>query len=417
MSQTGGTPLLVRAGHLVTCAGEGAQHGMTFERLGEHRPGAVLSIEDRVVAVGDVAHVEQVALALGTSFAEVAAIDIPDGTIVPGFVDAHTHPLYAGDRQADFAARLAGRPAPLGMLHTVAQTRAALINPYAFEVIVHERMQMLLAHGTTTAEVKTGYGLTRETEIDLLDVVRELNEHGDVPQLVATFLGAHMRPPEFAGDAEFVDYLIAEVLPLTVKHGAVYADAFCEPGVFGIADTRRYLEAARAAGLRLRLHCDEMAYGQAAALAAELRVDAADHGNYMPAQDAAALAAAGVTLVACPATIFYLDLPRAAPVREVLQHGGTVALASDYNPGTSPCFNLQTVAHLGRKIFGLSAAEALYAVTRAAARSLRIDAGALTPGSVADYVVLRYGSPEEFGWQFGGNAARMVVRAGVIAHD
>lgn len=407
-------PLLVRAGHVVTCATDVPQSRITFEALGEYRPGAILSIEDRIVAVGSVTHVEEVALALGVSFDGVDAIDIPDATILPGFIDAHTHPLYAGDRQADFAARTQGRTPLLGMLHTVAQTRAALINPFGLEQVAAERLGLMLRHGTTTAEVKTGYGLTKETELDLLDVVQELALHADMPQLIPTFLGAHMRPPEFEDDADYIDYLIAELLPAVRKHGAVYADAFCEPGVFDVAQTRRYLEAARAQGLRLRLHCDEMAYGGAAALAAELRVDAADHVNYMAAKDVDALVAAGTVVVACPATVFYLDLAERAPVRALLDAGGTVALASDFNPGTSPCLNLQMVAHLGRKLFGLSAAEALYGVTRAAAKSLHLDAGVLAPGNVADYVVLRHASPEEFGWYFGGNAAELVVHNGVI---
>lgn len=406
-------PLLVRAGHVVTCATNLPQSGITFEQLGEYRPGAILSIEDRILAVGSVAEVEKTALALNVSFDDVEAIDVPDATIVPGFIDAHTHPLYAGDRQADFAARTRGKAPTLGMLHTVAQTRAALVNPYGLEELVAARLGLMLRHGTTTAEVKTGYGLTKETELDLLDVVQELALHADMPQLVPTFLGAHVRAPEFDRDSDYIDYLIGEVLPLVRKHGAVYADAFCEPGVFDVTQTRRYLEAARAAGLRLRLHCDEMAYGGAAAMAAEMRVDAVDHVNYIAAKDVEALVAARIVVVACPATIFYLDLSERAPVRAILDAGGTVALASDFNPGTSPCLNMQMVAHLGRKLFGLSAAEALYAATRAAAASLHLDAGVLAPGNVADYVVLQQRSPEEFGWHFGGNAAQMVVHNGV----
>jgi imidazolonepropionase len=166
--------------------------------------------------------------------------------------------------------------------------------------------------------------------------------------------------------------------------------------------------------MRLRVHCDEMAYGGAAEMAAHLDVDAVDHCNYIRKYDIGAIAERGIVTVACPATIAYLDLPQRAPVRALLEAGGVVALASDYNPGTSPCFNLQTVAYYGRKLFGLSAAEALYAVTRAAAHSLRADAGVIRSGAPADFVALRIESPDEFGWQFGGNLAALVVKDGLV---
>ncbi len=157
-----------------------------------------------------------------------------------------------------------------------------------------------------------------------------------------------------------------------------------------------------------------MAYGAAAHMAAEAGVDAVDHCNYIREEDVEAIVARGIVTVACPATIAYLDLPQRAPVRALLERGGLVALASDYNPGTSPCFNVQTVAYFGRKLFGLSAAEALYAVTRAAAHSLRSQAGTLAHGAPADIVVLRLESPQEFGWQFGGNLAAAVYREGSL---
>ncbi|HEV7179417.1 MAG TPA: amidohydrolase family protein, partial [Candidatus Baltobacteraceae bacterium] len=150
----------------------------------------------------------------------------------------------------------------------------------------------------------------------------------------------------------------------------------------------------------------------AAEMAVAIGVDAVDHCNCIREADVRAIASAGIVTVACPATIAYLDLPEKAPVRALLERGGAVALASDYNPGTSPCFNLQTVAYFGRKLFGLSAAEALYGVTRAAARSLNLGAGRLRAGARADFVALRM-TPDEFGWQHGGNMAAAVVHAGV----
>lgn len=335
--------------------------------------------------------------------------------MVPGFVDAHSHPLFAGDREPDFAARLRGEKAPLGMLYTVDQTRRALEDDATIEVLwqrIRERLALMAAHGTTTLEVKTGYALHKEGETQLLSLIAAHKDEAGLPALIATFLGAHALPPEFTREEAFVDYLIEHLIPVAKAHGAEYADAFCEPGFFSPAQTRRYLLSAREHGLRLRVHCDEMQFGAAAEMAVKLGVDAIDHANCIRPQDLRAIAAHDIVTVACPATIAYLNLAQKAPVRALLDAGGTVALASDYNPGTSPCFNLQTVAYFGRALFGISAPEALYGVTRAAAHSLNSAAGSLRVGSSADFVVLQIESPDEFGWQFGGNLARQVYRSG-----
>jgi imidazolonepropionase len=403
--------LLVQAGTIVTCDTDAVQNGVTFDELGRIDDGALLVEDGRITDIGP-----NPVILSETSDSERSRrtdFDLRDCVIFPGFVDAHAHPLYAGDREPDFAARILGEPPALGMLYTVECTRQALLDPEAFyENTVRPRLQMMLAHGTTTLETKTGYALHKPGESALLDLIAQHRNDPDIPRLVATFLGAHTLPPEFTREDRFIDYLIDQVIPAAAAHGAVYADAFCEPGFFSPEQTRRYLDAARLNGMRLRVHCDEIAYGGAAEMAAQLEVDAVDHCNYIRKYDVGAITERGVVTVACPATIAYLDLPQHAPVRELLEAGGMVALASDYNPGTSPCFNLQTVAYFGRRIFGMTAAEALYAVTRAAAHSLRVDAGRIGVGAPADFVALRLGSPDEFGWQFGGNLAALVVKDG-----
>ena len=396
---------------VVSCASDLPQNGITFDGLGLHSPGALLCVDGRIAKIGTARDVEA-GLDRG-----VETLDFPDCVIVPGFVDAHTHPLFAGDREPDFAARQRGEKAPLGMLYTVAKTRKALEDPHgqpAFWALVRERLHLIARHGTTTMEVKTGYALHKEGETQLLDLIEAHKDEAGLPRLISTFLGAHALPPEFSSEEAFVDYLFVHLIPVAKAHGAVYADAFCEPGFFSPEQTHRYLAAAHKTGLHLRVHCDEMAYGGAAEMATKLGVDAIDHANCIRAQDIDAIVAGDIVTVACPATITYLELPEKAPVRTLLQRGGTVALASDFNPGTSPCFNLQTVAYFGRKLFGLSGAEALYGVTRAAARSLRADAGVLRAGGPADFVALQIDSPDEFGWQFGGNLARAVARDGQL---
>jgi imidazolonepropionase len=404
--------LLVHARTVVTCDTDAPQNGVTFDALGRIDDAALVVEGGKVVEISPSSRRSTPLRVTGGE-----EFDLHDCVVFPGFVDAHAHPLFAGDREPDFAARIRGEQPSLGMLYTIERTRQALLDPAAFyERTVGPRLQMMLAHGTTTLETKTGYALHKPGESALLDLIAEHHDDPDVPRLVATFLGAHALPPEFTVEERFVDYLIDQVVPAAAAHGAVYADAFCEPGFFSPEQTRRYLDAARLAGMRLRVHCDEMAYGGAAEMAAHLGVDAVDHCNYIRKYDVGAIAERGIVTVACPATIAYLDLPQRAPVRELLEAGGTVALASDYNPGTSPCFNLQTVAYFGRKLFGLSAAEALYGVTRAAAHSLRADAGVIRVGGPADFVALRIGSPDEFGWQFGGNLAALVVKNGVVCH-
>lgn len=411
--------LIVCAKTIVTCDTQAPQCGVDFAALGRIDD-AAMRIDDGIITAIAPQHVilSEASAVEGRKNAEAPQIlDLGDRVIFPGFVDAHAHPLYAGDREPDFAARQRGESPSLGMRYTIERTREALLDAQKFyEATICPRLQTMLRHGTTTLETKTGYALHRPGELALLDLIAAHREDPDVPRLVATFLGAHALPPEFDFEREdgFVDYLIDQVIPLAAAHGAVYADAFCEPGFFSPEQTRRYLDAARLHGMRLRVHCDEMAYGAAAAMATQLDVDAVDHCNYIRDDDVNAIARSGIVTVACPATIEFLGLAQKAPVRALLEAGAMVALASDYNPGTSPCFNLQTVAYFGRKYFGLSAAEALYGVTRAAAHSLRADAGSLRVGGPADFVAMQIASPDEFGWQFGGNLASAVGKNGVV---
>ncbi|MBV9277234.1 MAG: amidohydrolase family protein, partial [Candidatus Eremiobacteraeota bacterium] len=402
----------MRAGTLVTCNTGKAQDRISFDDLGTFSPGALAVRDGHVEAAGNPADVEK---SLKESN-DVEVVDLSNYVVTPGFVDAHAHPLFAGDREPDFAVRQRGDVPPLGMLYTVQCTREALESPqsvHAFWDVIRPRLHTIAQHGTTTLEVKTGYALHRQGEIALLDLINEHKDEPQLPRLIATFLGAHALPPEYTDEATFIEYLIEHLMPVARAHGAVYADAFCERGFFSPAQTRRYLEAARDFGLRLRVHCDEMAPSGAAEMALALGVDAIDHANFIDATEIKAIAERGIVTVACPATIAYLDLTQSVPARELLENGGTVALASDYNPGTSPCFNLQTVAFFGRKLLGLSAAEALYGVTRAAAASLHDDAGILRSGARADFVALQIALPDEFGWQFGGNLAHAVYRNGL----
>lgn len=339
---------------------------------------------------------------------DVETLDAAGAVVMPGFVDAHTHALFAGDRVADFEDIAAGRPPKLGIRYTVEQTRNC--SHAELVAIGARRLTLMLEHGTTTAEVKTGYELTADGEAAMLEALTALDGFADMPHVVPTFCGAHALAPEFADYDAFVDELVARILPRVASLGiARYADAFCERGYFTPGQSERFLRACAAAGLRLRIHADELAPSGGSALAAALGCDSADHLNFVDDAGIASLAAAGSVAVLCPATTDYLGLERYAPARALIEAGVPVALATDFNPGTSPCPSLQTVAHLARRRLHMTVAEVLAALTIQAARSLRVEAGVLRAGGPADLVVLKTGDVREFGYYHGADMVSAVA--------
>jgi imidazolonepropionase len=335
----------------------------------------------------------------------VAVIDAELGVVMPGFVDAHTHALFAGDRIEDFEAIAAGRKPRLGIRYTVERTRAC--SPRELVEVGVRRLGLMAAHGTTTAEVKTGYALTASGETALLRAMETLDRRPEMPHVIATFCGAHALPPEFDDYDAFVDELCLNILPQVAKTGiARFADAFCETGYFTPEQSERFLRACADAGMRLRIHADELAHSGGAALAAALHCASADHLNYADDSDVRELAGAGTVAVLCPATTEYLGLDRYAPARSLIDAGVPVALATDFNPGTSPCPSLQTVAHLARRRLHMTAPEVIAAVTVQPARSLGERSGSLTAGAVADAVILDTADYREFGYYYGANLVR-----------
>lgn len=312
-------------------------------------------------------------------------IDLPEldaggGAVIPGFVDAHTHLVFAGDRAGEFAARLAGRPYEAGgIMRTVEATRAA-----PFEELVEEtvrRAASCLAGGTTTIEVKSGYGLDVATERRLLEVIAAAG-HRTPAELVPTFLGAHLAP-----DPSYVDLVVEEMLPACAGL-AVSCDAFCDVGALTVDQSRRVLEAGRRHGMAPRIHAEELAWTGGARLAAELGCLSADHLVHATPADAGALAAAGVVAVLLPSTSFCLRSAY-APARMLLDAGVEVALATDCNPGTSYTTSMPFVIALACSAYGLSADEAVQAATEGGARALgRTDIGHLRAGAGGDLVVL-----------------------------
>jgi imidazolonepropionase len=340
--------------------------------------------------------------------------------LTPGLVDPHTHAVFAGTREDEFEMRNSGVPyAEIaakggGILKSVAQVRAATLP----EIVARTRpaLRRMLDHGTTTVEVKSGYGLTLADEVKLLEAARALAREGPV-DVVATFLGAHEVPAEFRDDrAGYVRLLCEEMIPAVAKRKlASWCDVFCEKGVFEIEDARRILEVAKAAGLGVRLHAEEFATLGGARLAAELGAASADHLMAIDDEGIAAMKAAGTVAVLLPGTTFFLGLQKYAPARRLIAAGVPVALATDYNPGSCYTENLQVVWSIAATQLRMTAAEVLCASTVNAAYALRLaDRGRVAPGLLADLVLWEAGDPRQIPYHFGVNRVARVVKRGRI---
>ncbi len=322
---------------------------------------------------------------------DLPELDAAGRCVVPGFVDAHTHVVFAGDRVDEFSQRLRGatyeeiHESGGGILSTVAATRRADVDELV--AAARRRLDVMAGQGTTTAEVKSGYGLDVATEVKMLDVVAMLDATSPV-DLIPTFLGAHTVPPEYADDrAGYVRLVIDEMLPACAPL-ARFCDVFCDAGAFSVDEARAVLGAAATHGLRPRLHADQLAATGAAGLAAEVGAVSADHLDHATAADLEALAAAGTIGVLLPGVSLSLQLPFPDPSR-LASAGVAVALATDANPGSSYVLTMPFVIALAVLEMGMTPSDALIAATRSGARALGLDdRGFLAPGARGDLVVL-----------------------------
>ena len=339
-------------------------------------------------------------------------LDAAGACVVPGFVDAHTHLLFAGVRRAEFVARLAGTTYDGGGIRTTVEATAAATDDELLDLAAG-RVAAALAHGTTTMEVKSGYGLTVESELRLLGLVGELARRTPV-RLEATYLGAHVVPAGRDRD-DYVAEVIA-TLPLAAEAGASWADVFCDRGVFTVDEARRILTAAREHGLGLRLHSEEIARTGAAALAAELGCASADHLEHVTAEDARAMAAAGVVAVLLPTVTLSLRSQAWGHAAVLRGAGVELALATDCNPGTSWCESMPYAIQLGCLAMGLSVDEAFRAATLGAAHSLRRDdVGHLAVGAHGDLAVLAAEHEADVVAHLGGRPVTATVVGGVVS--
>lgn len=321
-------------------------------------------------------------------------LDAGGRVVTPGLVDAHAHPVFAGNRSHEFARRCAGATyqeiaaSGGGIKASVASTRAATEDQLLRESRRH--VQWMVSCGTTTTECKSGYGLSLESELKMLRVARRLGETGPI-DVVPTFLGAHAVPLEFDGrKADYLDLVISEMLPSVACEGlAEYADVFCEPAYFGLSESRRVMEAAKSVGLNIRMHVDQLTNSGGAALAAEVGAKTADHLEQTASDGIAALAAKGVQPVLLPGSVYALGLSKYPDARAMIEAGLAVVVATDFNPGSSPVTSLPMAMSLACTQMKMTPEEALSSCTINAAHSLDRghDRGSLEVGKRADFVI------------------------------
>jgi imidazolonepropionase len=412
--------LIHSASQLLTLA-SGPQRGRELGRLGLIEDGAVLVRDGAIAAVGP-------SRELRRAYPQEASLDASGCTVLPGFVDPHTHLLWSGDRAAEFEMKLAGATyldilaAGGGILSTVRRTRQASLENLKAET--RARLERMFATGTTTAEAKTGYGLETAAEIRMLEAILALDQEGPL-ELVPTFLGAHAIAPEYKEDPQgYTDLVCEEMLPSVqrwwLEHAPTrplpFVDVFCEKGAFSLSQSRQILEKAQALGFPLKIHADEFENLGGAALAAHLEAASADHLVKTSDQDIQALAEGQTVAVALPCTPFGLGEHEYTPAQKILAAGGTLALASDCNPGTAWNESMQFVIALACRALKLTPAQAIAAATINAAQAIRRAdrVGSLEVGKQADLLILAVPDYRQLGYRFGTNLVRQVVKRGQV---
>ena len=395
----------------VSPAGRGPVRGSALGNLSVVSPASIAIAGDRVVAVGSPGDV----LSEISGSSEYEAIDGRGKAAVPGLVDCHTHAAFLGDRAGEFELRSRGasyeeiHESGGGILSTVAATRAG--SQDELTAAVRRHLGWMLEHGTTTAEVKSGYGLDHETELKQLRAANDAPTEFPV-DVLPTFLGAHTVPPEFSSAAAYVDFLAGEVLPEAARYAGA-ADVFVERGAFEVPEARRYLRACAEHGLTLRMHGDQFSERGAIPLAVELGARSVDHLEATTDRGTKLLARSEVAAVMLPACALFLGL-RYPPARALVEEGAIVALASDFNPGSSFCESLPTVMNLACTQMGLSPAEALTACTANAAHVLDLgdEVGRLAPGYRADVLIIDSPDWRHLAYHLAGDRFVAVVKAG-----
>ncbi|MFN8443645.1 MAG: imidazolonepropionase [Caldilineaceae bacterium] len=414
--------LIHSAAQLVTCASpSGPKRGADLADVGLIADGAVAIADGQIVAVGKTP-------GLLADYSATRRIDASGKAVCPGFVDCHTHLVYAGDRVHEFERRIGGASymeimaAGGGIVSTMKAIRAASLEQLV--AASQARLATMLALGTTTAEVKTGYGLSPEAELKMLAAIAQLDQESPC-DLVPTFLGAHTTPPEWKHD---VDGYVQQVIETMLSQAATwysqshfadrspfFVDVFCEDHAFSVEQARRILSAGQAQGLQAKLHVDQFNSLGGVEMALALEAVSVDHLEVTQPQDVERLAAAKTIAVVLPAVNFNLGLTQFAPARALIDQGAAVALATDMNPGSAPCLSLPLVMAIACRYQRLLPAEALNACTINAAHALGLGEriGSIEVGKQADLLILNTTDYRHLAYQLGGNLVEKVIKRGV----
>jgi imidazolonepropionase len=408
--------LILNASEILTMAGpDGPRAGKDKGTLGLLRDGAVLIDKGLIVAAGPKAVVLTNPLAKGAKI-----LSAEGRVLMPGFVDAHTHPVFASPRLEDFEARIAGKSyAEIaqrggGILSTVNGVRGSKEADLAAGL----RMRAIdfIASGTTTIEAKSGYGLDLDNELKLLRVMRTVSARGPL-DIIPTFLGAHAVPPEYKGRKdEFVERICETMIPRVAEEKlAAFVDLFCEKGYFDLDDLRRIAAAGAKAGLKLKVHAEQLSRMESLGAALKLGAVTADHLDCVEEADMPALAASKTVACLVPGSNYFLSKPY-PPARRLLDSGCAVALATDFNPGTCPCQDMRMIVSIACTQMKMSPAEALVSSTINGAHALGLGAshGSLEPGKIADILCLDADDHRELAYWFGARRTRWVMKRGEV---
>jgi imidazolonepropionase len=418
--------LIHSASQLLTIPGP-AQRGHDLGNLGIIEDGAVLVKDGRISAVGSSDE-------LRTAYPNEEELDADGCVVMPGFVDPHTHLVWAGDRAAEFEMRLQGKTyleimeAGGGIVSTVQKTRQASIDQLLAET--RPRLQRMFTYGTTTAEAKSGYGLETEAELKMLQVIMALNAEGPL-ELLPTFLGAHAIPPEFKKNPDgYTDLICHEMLSALQNWWSgqdsglrnpqsLFVDVFCETGAFSLEQSRRILETAKNLGFSLKIHADEFDNLGGASLAAELGAASADHLVVTSPEDITALGQSDTVAVSLPCTPFGLAEGHYTPAQELLDANAILAIATDINPGTAWNESMQFAIALACRYMKLTPAQAIVTATLNAAAAICADdrVGSLAPGMQADLLILDVSDYRQLGYRFGTNLVHIVIKKGQLYEE
>ena len=409
--------LIVNAKELITLANSsaGPRIGKQMRELGILKDGAIAIREGRIVAVGNTSEISR-------AFKAGYVINAQGKTVMPGFVDPHTHLVFAGSREEEFQMRVEGASITEiadagGVLATVKETRRARVE--SLVDLGLERLDAMLLHGTTTAEAKSGYGLTTSDELKILEATKRLNQLHSI-NVVSTLMGANVLPPEFSGNPDaYIDMVVGEMIPrITARGLAEFCDVSCEKGVFSLEQAKRILVKARIAGLKLKVHADRCSRDGGAEIAADVGAISAEHLVFSSTQGLKALAAKGVVAVLLPAVVFSVMASKYPDARVMIDNNVPVALATGFNPD---CWveNQQLIIAMACRFLRMTPAEAVTAATVNAACAVNRagEVGTLEVGKRADVLVLGIPNHRFLGYRFGVNLVEKVIKNGRLVVD